>query len=287
MRPETRPETSSQTRIDRCFAALKREGRPAFVTFVTAGDPDYETSKAILLGLPGAGADVIEIGMPFSDPMADGPAVQASSLRALKAGQTMKRTLQLVREFRAKDNLTPIILMGYYNPIYVYPSATFLDEARDAGVDGMIVVDVPPEADEELCLPAMERSLSFIRLATPTTDDKRLPAVLANTSGFVYYVSITGITGAAAPVVSDVRDQVARIKRSTPLPVVVGFGVRTPEQARTLADCADGVVVGSALVEAIRTTLGPDGKAGPDTISSVHRVVQNLAAGLRSAAPRV
>ncbi|MBN9259880.1 MAG: tryptophan synthase subunit alpha [Hyphomicrobium sp.] len=279
MRPETR--------IDRCFAALKREGRPAFVTFVTAGDPDYETSKAILLGLPEAGADVIEIGMPFSDPMADGPAVQASSLRALKAGQTMKRTLQLVREFREKDNLTPVILMGYYNPIYVYPNDAFLDEARDSGVDGMIVVDVPPEADEELCLPAIERGLSFIRLATPTTDDARLPAVLANTSGFVYYVSITGITGAAAPVVSDVRAQVARIKRSTPLPVVVGFGVRTPEQARTLADCADGVVVGSALVETIRTTLGPDGRAGPDTISAVHRIVQNLAAGLRSATARV
>lgn len=279
MRPETR--------IDRCFAALKREGRPAFVTFVTAGDPDYETSKAILLGLPEAGADVIEIGMPFSDPMADGPAVQASSLRALKAGQTMKRTLQLVREFREKDNLTPIILMGYYNPIYVYPNDAFLDEARDSGVDGMIVVDVPPEADEELCLPAIERGLSFIRLATPTTDDARLPAVLANTSGFVYYVSITGITGAAAPVVSDVRAQVARIKRSTPLPVVVGFGVRTPEQARTLADCADGVVVGSALVETIRTTLRPDGRAGPDTISAVHRIVQNLAAGLRSATARV
>lgn len=283
MRPETRPET----RIDRCFAALKREGRPAFVAFVTAGDPDYETSKAILLGLPEAGADVIEIGMPFSDPMADGPAVQASSLRALKTGQTMKRTLQLVREFRAKDNLTPIVLMGYYNPIYVYPSATFLDEARASGVDGMIIVDVPPEADDELCLPAMERGVSMIRLATPTTDDVRLPAVLANTSGFVYYVSITGITGAAAPVVSDVAAQVARIKRSTPLPVVVGFGVRTPEQARVIADCADGVVVGSALVETIRTTLGPDGKAGPDTISAVHRIVQNLAAGLRRAPARV
>jgi len=275
------------SRIDRCFAALKREGRPAFVAFVTAGDPDYETSKAILLGLPEAGADVIEIGMPFSDPMADGPAVQASSLRALKAGQSMKRTLDLVRAFRAKDNFTPIILMGYYNPIYVYPGMAFLDEAREAGVDGMIVVDVPPEADEELCLPAMERGLSFIRLATPTTDDKRLPAVLANTSGFVYYVSITGITGAAAPVVSDVRAQVARIKRSTSLPVVVGFGVRTPEQARVIADCADGVVVGSALVEAIRITLGPDGRAGADTISSVHRLVHDLAAGLRGSAARV
>jgi tryptophan synthase alpha chain len=199
----------------------------------------------------------------------------------------MKRTLQLVREFRAKDNLTPIVLMGYYNPIYVYPSEAFLDEARDAGIDGMIIVDVPPEADEELCLPAIQRGLSFIRLATPTTDDKRLPAVLANTSGFVYYVSITGITGAAAPVVSDVRAQVARIKRSTPLPVVVGFGVRTPEQARVIADCADGVVVGSALVETIRTTLGTDGRAGPDTVSAVHRIVHNLAAGLRGAAARV
>ncbi len=275
------------SRIDRCFAALKREGRPAFVAFVTAGDPDYETSKAILLGLPEAGADVIEIGMPFSDPMADGPAVQASSLRALKAGQTMKRTLELVREFRAKDNLTPIILMGYYNPIYVYPGPAFLDEARESGVDGMIVVDVPPEADDELCLPAIERGLSFIRLATPTTDDQRLPAVLANTSGFVYYVSITGITGAAAPVVSDVRAQVARIKRSTALPVVVGFGVRTPEQARVIADCADGVVVGSALVETIRTTLGTDGRTGPDTIAAVHRIVHNLAAGLRGATARV
>ena len=277
----------AESRIDRCFAALKREGRPAFVTFVTAGDPDYETSKAILLGLPEAGADIIEIGMPFSDPMADGPAIQASSVRALKAGQTMKRTLQLVRDFRAKDNLTPIVLMGYYNPIYVYPSETFLDEAREAGVDGMIVVDVPPEADDELCLPAIERGLSFIRLATPTTDDARLPAVLANTSGFVYYVSITGITGAAAPVVSDVRAQVARIKRATTLPVVVGFGVRTPEQAKTIADCADGVVVGSALVETIRTTLGPDGRAGADTISMVHKIVHDLAAGLRRSASRV
>jgi tryptophan synthase alpha chain len=278
---------SAESRIDRRFAALKREGRPAFVAFVTAGDPDYETSKATLLGLPDAGADVIEIGMPFSDPMADGPAVQASSVRALKAGQTMKRTLQLVRDFRAKDAHTPIILMGYYNPIYVFPAEAFLDEAKAAGVDGMIVVDVPPEADGELCLPAIERGLSFIRLATPTTDDVRLPAVLANTSGFVYYVSITGITGAAAPVVSDVRAQVERIKRSTSLPVVVGFGVRTPEQARVIADCADGVVVGSALVEAVRLTLGPDGRPGADTVAAVHRLVKDLSAGLRRSAARV
>ena len=278
---------SAESRIDRCFAALKRDGRRAFVAFVTAGDPDYETSKAILLGLPDAGADVIEIGMPFSDPRAAGPAVQASSLRALKAGQTMKRTLELVREFRARDKDTPIILMGYYNPIYVYPVEAFLEEAKEAGVDGMIVVDVPPEADSELCLPAIDHGLSFIRLATPTTDDARLPAVLANTSGFVYYVSITGTTGAATPVVSDVRAQVARIKRSTPLPVVVGFGVRTPEQARVISETADGVVVGSALVEAIRLTLGPDGQAGADTVASVHRLVKDLAAGLRGSAARV
>jgi tryptophan synthase alpha chain len=279
--------TGTQSRIDRRFAALKRDGRPAFVTFITGGDPDYETSKAILLGLPKAGADVIEIGMPFSDPMADGPAVQASSVRALKAGQTMKRTLQLVREFRATDDDTPIILMGYYNPIYVYPSEPFLDEAKASGVDGMIVVDVPPEADNELCVPAIKRGLSIIRLATPTTDDARLPAVLANTSGFVYYVSITGITGAAAPVVSDVRAQVARIKRSTALPVVVGFGVRTPEQARVIADCADGVVVGSALVEAIRTSLGPDGQSGADTVAAVHKMVRDLATALRATSARV
>jgi tryptophan synthase alpha chain len=279
--------SGTQSRIDRRFAALKRDGRSAFVAFITAGDPDYETSKTILLGLPKAGADVIEIGMPFSDPMADGPAVQAASVRALKAGQTMKRTLQLVREFRATDNDTPIILMGYYNPIYVYPSEAFLDEAKASGVDGMIVVDVPPEADNELCLPALERGLSFIRLATPTTDDVRLPAVLANTSGFVYYVSITGITGAAAPVVTDVAAQVARIKRSTRLPVVVGFGVRTPEQARVIADCADGVVVGSALVEAIRMTLGPDGRAGADTVAAVHKIVRDLATALRGSSARV
>lgn len=279
--------TGTESRIDRRFAALKRDDRRAFVTFLTGGDPDYETSKAILLGLPNAGADVIEIGMPFSDPMADGPAVQASSVRALKAGQTMKRTLQLVREFRATDNDTPIILMGYYNPIYVYPSEAFLDEAKASGVDGMIVVDVPPEADDEICLPAIERGLSFVRLATPTTDDARLPAVLANTSGFVYYVSITGITGAAAPVVTDVAAQVARIKRSTSLPVVVGFGVRTPEQARVIADCADGVVVGSALVEAIRMSLGPDGRAGADTVAAVHKIVRDLAMALRGSSARV
>jgi tryptophan synthase alpha chain len=271
----------THTRIDRRFAALKTEGRAALVTFVTAGDPDYETSKEILLGLPGAGADVIELGMPFSDPMADGPAIQASSLRALEAGQNMKKTLQLVREFRKHDSDTPIVLMGYYNPIYVYPNEQFLDDAVAAGVDGLIVVDVPPEADEELCLPALERGLNFIRLATPTTDQRRLPMVLQNTSGFVYYVSITGITGAAAPDVNNVHDQVARIRKSTKLPVAVGFGVRTPEQARAIAQGADGVVVGSALVGAIHSSLGAEGKATGKTVPAVLDLVKSLAGALR------
>lgn len=272
---------STQTRIDRRFAALKTEGRAGLVTFVTAGDPDYETARAILFGLPEAGADMIELGMPFSDPMADGPAVQASSLRALKSGQTMRKTLALVREFRARDQDTPIVLMGYFNPIYVFPAIAFLDEAKAAGVDGLIIVDVPPEADEELCLPAIERGLNFIRLATPTTDAKRLPAVLANTTGFVYYVSITGITGSAAPVIDDVHAQVARIKKATTLPVAVGFGVRTAEQAKAIAKGADGVVVGSALVTAIQQSLGPDGRATGKTAGAVLDLVVSLAKALR------
>jgi tryptophan synthase alpha chain len=269
------------TRIDRRFAALKKEGRKAFVAFVTAGDPDYETSKDILLGLPAAGADAIELGMPFSDPMADGPAVQASSQRALKSGQTMRKTLELVRSFRKQDSETPIVLMGYYNPIYVYPRERFLGDAVAAGVDGLIVVDVPPEADDELCLPAIARGLNFIRLATPTTDDARLPAVLGNTSGFLYYVSITGITGAAAPDVTAVETDVARIKKATTLPVAVGFGIRTPEQARAIAAVADGVVVGSALVNAIRETLGPGGKATGKTVPNVLHLVKSLSQALR------
>lgn len=274
--------TKNESRIDRRFAALKKEGRAALVTFVTAGDPDLATSKAILEGLPAAGADIIELGMPFSDPMADGPAIQASSLRALKAGHTMRKTLDMVRAFRKTDSDTPIVLMGYYNPIYVHPSEAFLDEAAEAGVDGLIVVDVPPEADDELCLPALDRGLSFIRLATPTTDAKRLPAVLTNTSGFVYYVSITGITGAAAPDVNDVHKQVARIKRSTDLPVAVGFGVRTGEQARALAKGADGVVVGSALVDVLAKSLTTTGKATGKTVPAVLDLVQTLAQALRA-----
>jgi tryptophan synthase alpha chain len=271
------------TRIDRRFAALKQEGRAALVTYTMAGDPDYESSLAILKALPGAGADVIELGMPFTDPMADGPAIQAAGLRALKSGQNMKRTLALVREFRRGDDATPIVLMGYYNPIYVYGVDEFLTDAKAVGVDGLIVVDLPPEEDTELCLPALDAGFNFIRLATPTTDDKRLPAVLANTSGFVYYVSITGITGAAAPDTAKVATAVARIKRHTKLPVCVGFGVRTAEQARAIGEGADGVAVGTALVEAIRRSLSAEGKPTPATVTSVAGLVRALADGVRTA----
>ncbi len=271
------------TRIDRRFAALREEGRAALVTYVMAGDPDYDSSLAILKALPQAGADVIEIGMPFTDPMADGPAIQAAGLRALNAGQDMKRTLALVRSFRRGDDATPIVLMGYYNPIYIYGVERFLADAGSAGVDGLIVVDLPPEEDEELCLPALKAGFNFIRLATPTTDDKRLPAVLANTSGFVYYVSITGITGAAAPDTSKVAAAVKRIKRHTTLPVCVGFGVRTGEQARAIAQGADGVAVGTALVEAVRKSLGEDDKGTPATVSAVADLVRALAEGVRGA----
>jgi tryptophan synthase alpha chain len=271
------------TRIDRRFAALRAEGRAALVTYVMAGDPDYDSSLAILNALPRAGADVVELGMPFTDPMADGPAVQAAGLRALAAGQDMKRTLALVRDFRRGDDATPIVLMGYYNPIYVYGVDRFLADAKSAGVDGLIVVDLPPEEDAELCLPALKAGFNFIRLATPTTDDKRLPAVLANTSGFVYYVSITGITGAAAPDTAKVADAVRRIKRHTDLPVCVGFGVRTAEQARAISEGADGVAVGSALVEAVRKSLDPDGRATAATVSAAADLVRALADGVRAA----
>jgi tryptophan synthase alpha chain len=271
------------TRIDTRFAKLKREGRAALVTFLTAGDPDRDTSLAILKALPAAGADVIELGMPFSDPMADGPTIQASSQRALKAGQTMIKTLDMVRTFRQADDATPIVLMGYYNPVYVYGVDRFLIDAKAAGVDGLIVVDLPPEEDEELCLPALRAGLNFIRLATPTTDDERLPAVLTNTSGFVYYVSITGITGSAAPDTGKVTAAVARIKRHTRLPVCVGFGVRTAEHARAIAEGADGVVVGSALVDALKKSLGPGDKVAPATAKAVTDLVAALAAGVREA----
>jgi tryptophan synthase alpha chain len=271
------------TRIDRRFSALKAEGRAGLVIFVTAGDPDPATSLAILNALPAAGADVVELGMPFTDPMADGPSVQASSQRALKAGQTMTKTLDIVRTFRGRDHDTPIVLMGYYNPIYIYGVEKFLADAGAAGIDGLIVVDLPPEEDDELCLPALRAGLNFIRLATPTTDDKRLPAVLANTSGFVYYVSITGITGMATPDMGRVAQAVARIKRHTSLPVAVGFGVKTADHARTIATHADAAVVGSSVCDAVRQSLDPAGKATSRTVPAVTDLVAALAAGVRGA----
>jgi tryptophan synthase alpha chain len=271
------------TRIEARFAALKREGRAGLVTFVTAGDPDPATSAAILKALPAAGADVIEVGMPFTDPMADGPAIQAAGLRALRAGQNLVKTLELVRDFRTSDIATPVVLMGYYNPIYIYGVGRFLTDAKAAGVDGLIVVDLPPEEDTELCLPALRAGLNFIRLATPTTDDKRLPAVLANTSGFVYYVSITGITGAAAPDAGLVVEAVRRIKRHTDLPVAVGFGVRDAASAGAIAQGAEAVVVGSALVEKVRLSLDAAGKATPATVAAVTALVAELAGGVRNA----
>lgn len=268
------------TRIDATFARLKTEGRAALVTFTAAGDPDYQTSLDLLRALPGAGADVIELAMPFSDPMADGPVIQLASQRALHGGHSMHKTLDIVRAFREGDNTTPIVLMGYYNPIYSYGVETFVREAKTAGVDGLIVVDVPPEEDRELCLPALEAGINFIRLTTPTTDARRLPAVLANTSGFVYYVSITGITGTCAPDLASVEANVRRIKANSALPVCVGFGIRTAEQAAAIGAFADGVVVGSALVGVIAESLDQDGQATSTTITGVTALVRKLAEGL-------
>ncbi|MEM6616984.1 MAG: tryptophan synthase subunit alpha [Pseudomonadota bacterium] len=272
----------TDTRIDRRFRALKAEGRAALVTFVTAGDPNLATSQAILDGLPAAGADVIEIGMPFSDPMAEGPPIQLSSQRALAAGMTLEKTLNMVRAFREKDADTPIVLMGYYNPIYFMGPDAFLDAAASAGIDGLIIVDLPPEADDELCLPALKKGINFIRLATPTTDDKRLPQVLKNTSGFVYYVSITGITGAATPDFSEVASAVTRIKGHTDLPIVVGFGIKKPEHASQVAANADGAVVGSALVTAVKDSLDAEGNATDQTVQGVLDLVSSLAEGVRA-----
>jgi tryptophan synthase alpha chain len=269
------------SRIDARFQALRAARRAGLVAFVMAGDPDPATSLAIVKALPAAGADVIELGMPFTDPMADGPAIQAAGLRALRAGQTLRKTLALAREFRDAEAETPVVLMGYYNPIYVYGVERFLVDAKTAGVDGLIVVDLPPEEDEELCVPTLRAGLNFVRLATPTTDDRRLPAVLANTSGFVYYVSITGVTGAAAPEAAGVGAAVARIKRHTHLPVAVGFGVRDAASAAGIAAHADGVVVGTVLVEAIRGSL-VEGRVGPDTVRAVAEAVERIAAGVRS-----
>ncbi len=273
----------TDTRIDRRMAKLKSEGRPALVTYFMGGDPDYETSLSIMKALPRAGADVIELGMPFSDPMADGPAIQAAGLRALKGGQTLAKTLAMAAEFRRADDETPIVLMGYYNPIYVYGVERFLADAKASGIDGLIVVDLPPEMDEELCIPALEAGVNFIRLATPTTDDKRLPKVLQNTSGFVYYVSMTGITGSALPDTSRVAAAVQRIKGHTDLPVCVGFGVKTASQARVIGQAADGVVVGTAIVNAVANVLGPDGRKTADPAEAVATLVGGLAQGVRQA----
>ena len=268
-------------RIAARFAALKQEGRGGLVTYVSAGDPDYETSLEIIKGLPGAGADLIELGMPFTDPMADGPAIQAAGLRALEGGQTVKKTLAMARAVREIDADVPLILMGYYNPIYSYGVEAFLDDAKAAGIDGLIIVDLPPEEDEELCIPALRAGVNFIRLATPTTDDHRLPTVLNNTSGFVYYVSILGITGTKTVQADAVREAVARIKRHTDLPVAVGFGVKTPESAKAISKVADAAVVGSAIVEQVKTALdeGVEKSAIP---GRVLEFVASLAQGVRS-----
>jgi len=245
------------TRIDAKFAQLRAEGKKAFVAYIMAGDPDYDTSMEVLRGLPAAGVDIIELGIPFTDPMADGPTIQLAGQRALEAGQTLQKTLDMAAAFREADNTTPIVLMGYYNPIYNRGVARFLDDAKAAGIDGLIVVDLPPEEDDELCIPAQKAGLNFIRLATPTTDDRRLPKVLTNTSGFLYYVSITGITGAAEAQAGDVSPEVARIKAQTDLPVIVGFGIKTPDAAEQIAGVADGVVVGSAIVDLIGKGKSP------------------------------
>lgn len=272
-------------RMDRRFEALKQQGRPALVTYFMGGDPDYETSLDIMKALPGAGSDVIELGMPFSDPMADGPSIQAAGLRALKAGQTLPRTLDLVRAFRETDKDTPIVMMGYYNPIYIYGVDRFVADALAAGVDGLIVVDLPPEMDDELCLPAVKAGMNFIRLATPTTDDRRLPTVLKNTSGFVYYISMNGITGSALPDPSLVGGAVKRIKGHTDLPVCVGFGVKTAEHARLIGASADGVVVGTAIVNRVAGSLSPDAKATSGTVEAVTSLVRELAEGVRASRP--
>ena len=276
-------QPQARTRLERRFDQIKSESRGGLVTFITAGDPDAETSARLLAGLPEAGADVIEIGMPFSDPMADGPAIQASSLRALKAGMTLAKTLAMVRDFRATDAQTPVVLMGYYNPIYSYGVEAFLDACRTSGVDGLIIVDLPPEEDEELCIPALGGGLHWIRLATPTTDEARLPIVLTNTSGFVYYVSIMGITGTKSASGEAIGEAMARLRAKTDLPLAVGFGIKTKEQAREVTRFADAAVVGSALVDRVKNNLDADGGAIEGLVDDVLSLVSSLAEGVREA----
>lgn len=277
----SRGETSG--RIEARFARLAGEGRAAFIPFIMAADPDLETSFEILQGLPGAGADLIELGVMYSDPMADGPAIQAAGLRAKAGGARLDRTLDMVRRFRLGDDETPIILMGYYNPIYIYGVDRFLADAAAAGVDGLIVVDLPPEEDVELCLPALEAGMHFIRLATPTTDDVRLPAVIANTSGFVYYVAIAGITGTKSADAGEIQAAVERLKRHTDLPVAVGFGIKSADQAKAIAAIADAAVVGSAIVQVVAENLDADGKPTPDLVDNVLGLSRSLADGVRTA----
>ena len=276
-------QPQARTRLESRFDQIKSESRGGLITFITAGDPDAETSARLLAGLPDAGADVIEIGMPFSDPMADGPAIQASSLRALKAGMTLANTLAMVRDFRATDAQTPVVLMGYYNPIYSYGVEAFLDACRTSGVDGLIIVDLPPEEDEELCLPALEGGLHWIRLATPTTDEARLPIVLTNTSGFVYYVSIMGITGTKSASGEAIGQAMARLRAKTDLPVAVGFGIKTKEQAREVTQLADAAVVGSALVDLVKKNLDANGRPNEGLVDDVLSLVSSLAEGVREA----
>ena len=276
-----------ETRIGRRFEALKSEGRSGLITFITAGDPELDGSREILFGLPAAGADLIELGMPFSDPMADGPAIQASSLRALKSGMTLKKTLKLVADFRARDDATPVVLMGYYNPIYVYGTEPFLADAKAAGVDGLIVVDLPPEEVDELWKPARAQGIDIVFLTAPTSDDERLPKIVERASGFVYYVSITGITGTKSAAAADVEKAVRRIRRHTDLPSGVGFGIRSPDQAAEIAAVADAAVVGSALVDIVAANLDKDGKAKPDLAGKLLGLVKDLAAGVRGAGVKV
>ncbi|PYE25388.1 tryptophan synthase alpha chain [Rhizobium sp. PP-F2F-G20b] len=270
-------------RFDRTFAKAAAEHRPVLVTYIMGGDPDFDTSLSIMKALPSAGSDIIELGMPFSDPMADGPAIQLAGQRALRGGQTLEKTLELARQFRKTDTDTPIVMMGYYNPIYIYGVDRFLDNALAAGIDGLIVVDLPPEMDDELCLPALKKGISFIRLATPTTDGRRLPKVLENTSGFVYYVSMNGITGSALPEPALVGGAVARIKEHTNLPVCVGFGVKTAEHARAIGASADGVVVGTVIINQVASSLTEDGQATGATVPGVEALVRGLSAGVRAA----